>query len=140
MPIAPETVQRLTAALTQLVRAGRHITARAAARELPAYGWTLLVPLERAADQRTSELAARAGIDLSVASRQLAALERHGYVTRRPDPADGRATLFRLTPEGADALAAARALRSSWNRVARLVTDLDRATRPAHTRSPAAIR
>jgi DNA-binding MarR family transcriptional regulator len=152
MPIAPETVKRLTAALSELVRTGRHASSRAAAHgfgDLPSFGLTLLAPLEQLGEQRTSALATRAGIDVSVASRQLAALERQGYVERRPDPRDGRAALFRLTPDGAAALDATRAVRSAWASAAlvewddsevrmladlleRLVTDLGQATQPAH--------
>jgi DNA-binding MarR family transcriptional regulator len=117
MPISPATRDRLTASVSQLVRTGRHISSRAAAQlygDLPSFGWALLVPLERDGDQRCSALATRAGVDVSVASRQLGVLERSGYVERRPDPLDGRASLFRLTAGGAQALTAARALRSEW--------------------------
>src|SRR3954451_14213530 len=117
MPVSPETRDRLTAILSQLVRTGRHVTSRAAAQlygDLPSFGWSLLVPLQRDGDQRCSALAAHAGVDVSVASRQLAVLERSGYVERRPDPVDGRASLLRLTPAGAAALTEARALRSDW--------------------------
>ena len=117
MPITPGTRDRLTAAVSQLVRTGRHLSARAAGQlygDLPSYGWSLLVPLQRDGDQRCSALAARAGVDVSVASRQLAVLERSGYVERRPDPVDGRASLLRLTPAGDAALDEARALRSDW--------------------------
>jgi DNA-binding MarR family transcriptional regulator len=160
MSIAPETVQRLTSAVVELVRTGRHVSARAAAQvygDLPSFGWALLVPLERDGEQRTSALAAGAGIDVSVASRQIAVLERAGFVQRRPDPEDGRATLFRLTGAGADALAGSRALRASWAGSAladwdeddgrlladlldRLVADLGRAARPPHApRSVASV-
>jgi DNA-binding MarR family transcriptional regulator len=117
MPISPATRDRLTASVSQLVRTGRHVSSRAAAQlygDLPSFGWALLVPLERDGDQRCSALATRAGVDVSVASRQLGVLERSGSVERRPDPLDGRASLFRLTAEGAQALTAARALRSEW--------------------------
>ena len=147
MPITSETVDRLTASVSQLLRTGRHVSVRAAAHlygELPPYGWGLLVPLERDGDQRCSALAGHVGVDVSVASRQLAVLERLGYVERRPDPQDGRASLLRLTPAGADALEAARAVRSDWavaalagwdeaearqltGLLARLVTDLETA-------------
>jgi DNA-binding MarR family transcriptional regulator len=157
MPITPETVDRLTAAISELVRTGRHVSGRAAAHiygELPSYGWALLIPLQRDGDQRVSALAHRAGIDTSVASRQLAVLERHGFVARRPDPLDGRASLFRLTEAGASALAATRSLRSDWAATAladwdddaaghladlleRLVTDIDRAAAPRASRPPA---
>ena len=117
MPMAPETRDRLTSAIAQLVRIGRHVGARAAGRidgTLPSFGWALLVPLQRAGDQRISDLAAQAGVDVSVASRQLAVLERAGYVQRYPDPRDGRASLLRLAPAGDRALATARAARSDW--------------------------
>jgi DNA-binding MarR family transcriptional regulator len=117
MSISPDTRDRLTASIAQLIRTGRHVSTRAAAQlygELPSYGWTLLLPLEQDGDQRCSALAARAGIDVSVASRQLAVLERAGYVERHPDPRDGRATLLRITPQGSEALAATRAVRADW--------------------------
>lgn len=145
MPIPPATVDRLTTAISELVRTGRHISSRLAMRiygELPSFALALLVPLQREGDQRVSTLAHRAGIDASVASRQLAVLERHGFVERRPDPVDGRASLFRLTEAGAAALAATRSLRCDWAAAAladwdaddarqladlleRLVTDID---------------
>ncbi|HEY0402977.1 MAG: transcriptional regulator, MarR family [Blastococcus sp.] len=117
MPITPETRDQLTSTVAQLVRTGRHVSARAATQlygELPSFGWAMLGPLERDGDQRCSALAMQVGVDASVASRQLAVLERLGYVERRPDPQDGRASLLRLTPGGAEALAAARALRAEW--------------------------
>lgn len=147
MPISPETGERLTAGVARVVRSGRHLSTRAADAlhgELPSYAWALLVPLEQDGEQRCSALAARAGVDVSVASRQLAALERAGHVDRRPDPLDGRASLVHLTDEGVRALAVTRALRAEWAATAlagwgeddarqlsglleRLATDLDRA-------------
>ncbi|SFK39293.1 MarR family winged helix-turn-helix transcriptional regulator [Geodermatophilus ruber] len=117
MSISPGTRDRLTAGLSRIVRTGRHLSVRAADAingPLPSFGWALLVPLEQGGEQRSSALAARAGVDVSVASRQLATLERSGYVERRPDPADGRAVLLHLTEAGARALAATRALRCEW--------------------------
>jgi DNA-binding MarR family transcriptional regulator len=117
MPISPDTRDRLTASIAQLVRTGRQVSSRVATHitgDLPSFGWALLVPLERDGELRSGALAAAAGIDVSVASRQLAVLERQGHVARRPDPRDGRASLFRLTPAGAAALAAARSARAAW--------------------------
>jgi DNA-binding MarR family transcriptional regulator len=159
MPITSETVDRLTSSVSSLLRTGRHVSARAAGHlygELPAYGWGLLVPLQRDGDQRCSALAAQVGVDVSVASRQLAVLERLGYVERRPDPQDGRASLLRLTGSGAEALAAARALRSDWALTAladwddaeaqqltglleRLVSDLETAGIPASAAARTAV-
>jgi DNA-binding MarR family transcriptional regulator len=159
MPITSETVDRLTSSISQLLRTGRHVSVRAAGHlygELPPFGWGLLIPLERDGDQRCSALAAHAGVDVSVASRQLAVLERLGYVERRPDPQDGRAALLRLTDAGADALTAARTLRSDWALTAlagwdeadarqltglldRLVADLESAGIPASAAVRAAV-
>src|SRR3954468_3263688 len=117
MPVSPAACERITSTLSHLIRTGRHISARAAAQiygDLPSFGWTLLVPLERDGEQRCSALAARAGVDVSVVSRQVSALERAGYVARRPDPSDGRASLFSLPPAGSAALAATREERAHW--------------------------
>jgi len=119
--IAAHTADRLTAGLGQLVRAGRHLSQRAAHElygDLPGFGWALLVPLERDGEQRCSALAAAAGVDGSVISRQVAALERSGYVDRRPDPLDGRASLIGLSEAGAAALARTREVRSGWTAAA----------------------
>jgi DNA-binding MarR family transcriptional regulator len=157
MPITPETRDRLTSCVAQLVRTGRHVSARAATQlygDLPSFGWAMLVPLERDGDQRCSALALQVGVDVSVASRQIAVLERLGYVERRPDPQDGRASLLSLTGAGAAALTAARALRADWSLTAlatwdesdalllsdlldRLVSDLETAGNPASAARPA---
>ncbi len=49
---------------------------------------------------RMSLVAARATVSLSHLSRVVGRMERRGWVERRPDPDDGRATLAVLTPEG----------------------------------------
>ncbi|MEW1545255.1 MarR family transcriptional regulator [Streptomyces tsukubensis] len=66
--------------------------------ESSAYG--LLVRLEDAGAQRATDLAAYFGVGKATMSRQLRALEGVGLVVREPDPADGRASLVRLTEEG----------------------------------------
>jgi DNA-binding MarR family transcriptional regulator len=112
-----ETSDRLTAGLARVVRTTRQLGHRVAADlygDLPSFGWALLLPLERDGEHRCSALAAQAGVDVSVASRQVSALERSGYVHRRPDPLDGRASLIGLSPAGAAALAHTRDVRSQW--------------------------
>jgi DNA-binding MarR family transcriptional regulator len=121
VPISPQTRDRLTAGVARIVRSGRHLSVRAADAlygDLPSYGWALLVPLQQDGEQRCSALATRAGVDVSVVSRQLAVLERSGYVARRPDPADGRASLVYVTEAGEAAIAGTRALRSEWAQTA----------------------
>lgn len=66
--------------------------------EPAAYG--LLVRLEDAGPQRATDLAAYFGVGKATISRQLRALDTLGLITRTPDPADGRASVLKLTPEG----------------------------------------
>ncbi len=49
---------------------------------------------------RVSDLAAKIELDASTVSRQIKQLEDKGIVERTPDPADGRASLVRLSEEG----------------------------------------
>lgn len=56
---------------------------------------------------RLTELADRAQLSLAAASELINDLQEMGYLTRRPDPADGRAKLVDLTQRGRDAMLAA---------------------------------
>ncbi|HZT66494.1 MAG TPA: MarR family winged helix-turn-helix transcriptional regulator [Acidimicrobiales bacterium] len=49
---------------------------------------------------RPSQLADHVGITKQSVNDLLGHLERHGYLERVPDPADGRARVIRLTPRG----------------------------------------
>jgi DNA-binding MarR family transcriptional regulator len=68
-----------------------------------------LVPLA-AGGLHASDLADRLRVSRQAVAQAVAALERHGYVTRVPDPADARARLIELTPRGRQAL---RVMRSN---------------------------
>ena len=63
--------------------------------------------------QRMSELSEHLHIAARSTTEVVEALESRGLVERRPDPADGRATLTELTPEGASTLTAIRAARGT---------------------------
>jgi DNA-binding MarR family transcriptional regulator len=52
---------------------------------------------------RLTELAARAGMTHQSMGELVQTLERRGYLERRPDPSDGRATLVTLTRHGRQA-------------------------------------
>ncbi len=58
---------------------------------------------------RPSALAEALHLDLSSVSRQVAGLEREGWVAREPDPSDSRAALLELTPLGMTTLQRYRA-------------------------------
>jgi DNA-binding MarR family transcriptional regulator len=63
-------------------------------------------------ETRATHLAARLGVSAPVLSRHVAELEDLGYVTRRPDPADGRAQLLALSESGVMKLREFEELRS----------------------------
>lgn len=83
-------------------------------------GLVALAALDRLGPARVSQVADELQVDLSVASRQVAALHTAGYVKRVPDPKDGRSQKVQLTAVGR------RALRKAQERS---VEVLDRATR-----------
>jgi DNA-binding MarR family transcriptional regulator len=84
---------------------------------------SVLKVLMREGEQRGGELAAKLGVDASVVSRQVAALEADGLVSRRPDPADARVGLISLAPRGKAQL---EALYSSYTQHLRAaLADLD---------------
>jgi DNA-binding MarR family transcriptional regulator len=58
-------------------------------------------------------LAQRLDVSQQAASKTVADLERRGYVTRTPDPADARARLVTLTDRANDAIEAARRHRAA---------------------------
>jgi DNA-binding MarR family transcriptional regulator len=68
------------------------------------YGILAALSNAEGATLRMSELAIYANGSLSRLSRAVARLEGRGWVTRRPDPADGRYTLATLTDNGRDVL------------------------------------
>ena len=79
---------------------GRISRERARSGEVtPQQAETLQVIAERGAVS-TSSLATMLGIDPSTASRNLAGLEKAGFITRKKGTDDGRQTDVRLTPRG----------------------------------------
>ncbi|MCI3274394.1 MarR family winged helix-turn-helix transcriptional regulator [Streptomyces cylindrosporus] len=65
----------------------------------------MLIPLRHATDPVIARtLAHRMGLSRAGVSKTLAKLERRGYIARTPNPADRRAALVTITPEGANAV------------------------------------
>jgi DNA-binding MarR family transcriptional regulator len=77
----------------------------------------------------TSSLAVVLGIDPSTASRNLAGLERAGFIVRKRGAEDGRQTDVRLTPRGKRT---AEAVSTEWTLA--YTTLLDRIPRPERQR------
>ena len=68
-----------------------------------------LVPLA-AGGLHASDLADRLRVSRQAVAQAITGLERHGYVSRVPDPDDARARIIELTPRGREAL---RVMRSN---------------------------
>jgi DNA-binding MarR family transcriptional regulator len=102
-PATRPDVEALVRQLYGLGRVRREISRHALA-ELGSQGFSALAAIHIDGPLRVSAIAAQLGVDLSVASRQVAALVRSGYVERRPDEDDGRAHRVVLTPEGEQAV------------------------------------
>jgi DNA-binding MarR family transcriptional regulator len=93
----PKTARALQVVARALGRLGRE---RARSGDItPQQADALQAVLERGA-MSTSALASMLGIDPSTASRNLAGLERSGYIVRKRGTDDGRQTDVRLTPRG----------------------------------------
>ncbi|WP_187283198.1 MarR family winged helix-turn-helix transcriptional regulator [Streptomyces sp. t39] len=93
-------LERELAVFLRRARASSGEMAREVHPDLEPAAYGLLVRLEEAGAQRGTELAGYFGVGKATMSRQLRAMEEVGLVTREPDPADGRASLVRLTGEG----------------------------------------
>ncbi|HEY3561686.1 MAG TPA: MarR family winged helix-turn-helix transcriptional regulator [Kribbella sp.] len=94
--------QELLEGVSSLVRAvrcieHRHLSGDGGLRRSDA---SVLKVLMKDGEQRGGEIAAKLGVDASVVSRQVTALEADGLVSRRPDPADARVGLVSLSPRG----------------------------------------
>ena len=93
----------------------------AAGVRLDRAGAALLYKLRLFADgpQRITALATKLGVDAPTVTRKVQQLERLGYLTRHPDPDDGRASLIGLTESGQDAVD--RVMTAHRERIARLL-------------------
>ncbi|SEG43249.1 transcriptional regulator, MarR family [Actinacidiphila yanglinensis] len=102
-----ETIQRELTAFARRARA----TAARMHPELSLVAYTILAHLEEQQGCRATDLAAHYLLDKSTVSRQVAALERDGFLERRTDPTDHRVQVLHLAPRGVRSLAAARVRR-----------------------------
>jgi len=109
-------VDDLGAAVAGLLRTWRCLSRRSNESTRSGLNGLEMAMLIGEGEHRLSELAELRNVDQSVISRQIGDLEAHGLVCRRPDPADRRASLVQLTPDGLLLLERARGLRRSWLR------------------------
>ncbi|MEU4076074.1 MarR family transcriptional regulator [Streptomyces venezuelae] len=93
--------------LTAFARRARAAAARVHP-ELPLVSYTLLAHIEEQRGCRATDLAAHYLLDKSTVSRQVAGLEKLGFVERRPAPDDHRVHVLHPTEEGTKVLATAQ--------------------------------
>jgi DNA-binding MarR family transcriptional regulator len=94
-PATPEE-----AVIGLLMQAGRRLRTRHPEDQVDPSTFPLARQLMCHDAMRLSDLAAKVELDASTVSRQIKQLEDKGIVERTPDPADGRASLVRLSDEG----------------------------------------
>ena len=101
--------------LVRVVKLLHHVRQQAPRRhpQVDPMAYPLLFNL-LAAPLRVSALAELVHSDVSTVSRQVSTLVDLGFVTRGPDPDDGRAQALSLTDEGSTLLSAIREDRDRW--------------------------
>ncbi len=101
-PTSPEQ-----AVVFLLMQAGRRLHTRHPEDQVDPSSFPLARQLMGADAMRVSDLAASINLDASTVSRQIKQLEEKGVLERTPDPADGRASLVRLSDNGREVMQAA---------------------------------
>lgn len=99
----PLTMEDLTRALFGIGGIRRDLRRRAGLDHVPG-GTPALGAIKRIGPARVSDIAVELQVDLSVASRQVQALEAEGYVDRAPDPTDRRSSVVCLSAAGEEKL------------------------------------
>jgi len=138
--VAPSEVSALVDSFVGLMRSFQKTRARIVAAAEHDLEWTAHLLLRQVASieagVRAAELAECLQSDPSTVSRQVASLVKEGYLERRADPDDGRASLLVLTGRARDLLAQHDAQRleyfarvlSGWSEadIERFTADLER--------------
>lgn len=99
---SPENLEPLARAIYRLGLVKRDMVRRTGFE--PGGGLLPLAILQVRDGARVKDIADAMHVDLSVASRQIAALIEAGYIERAADPADGRAAVLHVTRKGRAAL------------------------------------
>ena len=102
-----DIVQRELTAFARRARA----TAARMHPQLSLVSYTILSHLEERRGCRATDLATHYMLDKSTVSRQVAALEKMGFIERRVDDNDHRVQVLCLAPGGEEVLASARSSR-----------------------------
>src|SRR5690348_7017341 len=130
MPAIASSDTVLAGALRDAVgRLGRRMRAERGLTELSLGQWAALRTLDSHRPMTPSELAAHEKVQPPSMTRIIAKLEEHGYVTRTPDPTDGRQVVVAATAEGRALLVDDRRRKDKW--LSQRLTTLTAADRAA---------
>jgi DNA-binding MarR family transcriptional regulator len=92
----------------------RRVREQTQAGDLTSAQKSVILRLERAGPATVSMLAKADGVRHQSMRVTVASLEAMGMVSGAPDPADGRQTIFKLTPACLRALKTGRAVKEDW--------------------------
>ncbi len=106
---AIEVLEEQTSVLWRRERTTSHALAKNVHPEMEPAAYGILTLLQREGSLRATDIATSIGVGKPSVSRQLAALERLGLVSRQLDPSDARSQRVLLTARGQQQLAAAQA-------------------------------
>jgi DNA-binding MarR family transcriptional regulator len=112
--ITTQIEQQLTILLRRTQRI--HLATAHGDVEIDRSGYGIMCRLLDDGPQRLGALAHSFGLDPSTITRQVQSLEQSGWVARRADPSDRRASLLDVTPDGRDVLTETRERRRRWLR------------------------
>jgi DNA-binding MarR family transcriptional regulator len=123
----PESTEPALASRLRLavVRLNRRLRAQRTNSSVTLTQVSALSALRKCGPLTPGELAAKEGVQPPSMTRVIAALEDHGFVSRRPHPTDGRQAIVELTEQGTAYLRAEVSAREAWldSRLAELDDD-----------------
>src|SRR4051794_22978111 len=97
-----------------VVRLNRRLRAQRTGQSITLTQVSALSTLHKCGPLTPGELAAKEGVQPPSMTRVIAALEDHGFVSRRPHPTDGRQAIVELTEQGTAYLRAEVSAREAW--------------------------
>ncbi|SDH22973.1 DNA-binding transcriptional regulator, MarR family [Lentzea fradiae] len=107
-----ELADRVGVAMVRLNKMQAQMSHQMAKHGMDKSAFVLLATLSGLGECRSSVLAEAVLSDPSTVSRQVAGLVKDGLVERRADPADGRASVLAVTPEGFELIKSRRRQRN----------------------------
>jgi|GEM_PF-2161296 len=110
-PEARRIARNTRVAVTRLRRRLRDVTPDDALSPLQT---AILIDLEKGDASTAAELATLEGVRPQSVATAIEGLQRRGFITRKPDPTDGRRQIIELSPTGHAAEAGHGAARSEW--------------------------